>query len=148
MYPQVPLYPDASAAPSFTKSSGMVYFGLPTRNGQLVDKWRVEWSTDSSFSPVATHQAVLLLPQVSYNPPPPPPLCYLINILLSHLPPTQHPIGCVLPTPGQLQHHRPPLPHCVSTPTFSVTYLLLNIIYLLYCSYPRSTTTSLASPGG
>ena len=63
--PQVPLYPDASAAPSFTKSSGMVYFGLPTRNGQLVDKWRVEWSTDSSFSPFATHQAVLLLPQVS-----------------------------------------------------------------------------------
>jgi len=64
---QVPLYPDATAAPSFTKNSGMVYFGLPKRNGQLVDKWRVEWSTDSSFPPLITNKAVLLLPQVNYN---------------------------------------------------------------------------------
>ena len=64
---QVPLYPDATAAPSFTKTSGMVYFGLPKRNGQLVDKWRVEWSTDSSFNPLTTNQAVLFLPQVNYN---------------------------------------------------------------------------------
>ena len=64
---QVPLYPDASAAPSFTQTSGMVYFAPPARNGLSVDRWRVEWSVDSAFPVARTSHAVVHAPQTYYN---------------------------------------------------------------------------------
>ena len=50
----VPLYPDTNAEPPFTKTSAMVYFTAPAKDGLLVDRWRVEWATEASFSVLTT----------------------------------------------------------------------------------------------
>jgi len=57
----VPLYPDTNAEPPFTKTSAMVYFTAPAKDGLLVDRWRVEWATEATFS-VLTTQVPLLTP--------------------------------------------------------------------------------------
>jgi len=46
----VPGYPTVDTPRAFTVNSGLVYFGVPPVNGNGVDKWRVEWSTDPQFS--------------------------------------------------------------------------------------------------
>ena len=50
----VPLYPDTNAEPPFTKTSAMVYFTAPAKDGLLVDRWRVEWATEATFSVLTT----------------------------------------------------------------------------------------------
>ena len=46
----VPTYPQIDTQQSFTRESGLIYFTPPVRNGEGIDKWRVEWDTDSSFT--------------------------------------------------------------------------------------------------
>jgi len=46
----VPTYPKVDVTRSFTRESGMIYFKVPDFNGERIDKWRVEWDIDASFS--------------------------------------------------------------------------------------------------
>ena len=54
----VPTYPKVDSSQPFTESSGMVVFAKPVVNGDIVDKWRVEWSLDSVFTSTVTQSSV------------------------------------------------------------------------------------------
>jgi len=46
----VPLYPEVDVVNAFGSEWALIYFTVPSVNGDGVDKWRVEWGTDASFS--------------------------------------------------------------------------------------------------
>jgi hypothetical protein len=54
----VPAYPTVDSAQTFTETSGLVMFSVPVVNGDLVDKYRVEWSLDSVFTANVTSSDV------------------------------------------------------------------------------------------
>ena len=55
----VPTYPTIDVSRSFSKSSAVIYFKAPDVNGQNIDKFRVQWDNDPSFTSPSLLSAVV-----------------------------------------------------------------------------------------